>query len=73
VTEKQRLQDCLHRNQQLGVAEAALVDALDEDAVEEHIASVVHQTRKIDVSFNAITPVPQPGVQGVPIAELSVD
>jgi NAD(P)-dependent dehydrogenase (short-subunit alcohol dehydrogenase family) len=56
-----------------GVAAAAQVDALDEDAVEEHIAGVVQKTRKIDVSFNAITPVPQPGVQGVPIAELSVD
>lgn len=56
-----------------GTAEAAQVDALDEKAVEAHIASVVDKAGRVDVSFNAITPVPQPGVQGVPIAELSVE
>jgi NAD(P)-dependent dehydrogenase (short-subunit alcohol dehydrogenase family) len=56
-----------------GVADAAQVDALDEAAVEAHIASVVEKAGRIDVSFNAITPVPQPGTQGIPIAELPVD
>lgn len=56
-----------------GTAEAAQVDALDERAVEEHIASVVQKFGKIDVSFNAITPIPQPGTQGIPIAQLSVE
>jgi NAD(P)-dependent dehydrogenase (short-subunit alcohol dehydrogenase family) len=56
-----------------GSAEAAQVDALDERAVEEHIALVVNKVGKIDVSFNAITPVPQPGTQGIPIAQLSVE
>jgi NAD(P)-dependent dehydrogenase (short-subunit alcohol dehydrogenase family) len=56
-----------------GVAEAAQVDALDERAIDTHIAAVVQKAGKVDVSFNAITPVPQPGVQGVPIAELSAD
>ena len=56
-----------------GHAEAAQVDALEEQAVEQHIASVVQKTDRIDVSFNAITPVPQPGTQGVPLAELSVE
>src|SRR5581483_2988063 len=56
-----------------GAAEAAQVDALDERAVAEHIAAVVKNTGAIDVSFNAITPVPQPGTQGIPIAELPVD
>ncbi len=56
-----------------GAAEAAQVDALDERAVEEHIAAVVERGGKIDVSFNAITPVPQPGTQGIPISELSVE
>lgn len=56
-----------------GAAEAAQVDALDERAVEEHIAAVVKKAGAIDVSFNAITPVPQPGTQGIPIAELSVE
>jgi NAD(P)-dependent dehydrogenase (short-subunit alcohol dehydrogenase family) len=56
-----------------GAAETAQVDALDERAVEEHIAAVVKKAGAIDVSFNAITPVPQPGTQGIPIAELSVE
>jgi NAD(P)-dependent dehydrogenase (short-subunit alcohol dehydrogenase family) len=56
-----------------GTAETAQVDALDEAAVEEHIAAVVKKAGTIDISFNAITPVPQPGTQGIPIAQLSVE
>lgn len=56
-----------------GAAEAAQVDALDEGAVEDHIAAVVEKAGTVDISFNAISPVPQPGTQGVPIAQLSVD
>jgi NAD(P)-dependent dehydrogenase (short-subunit alcohol dehydrogenase family) len=56
-----------------GAAEFAQVDALDERAVEEHIAEVVKKAGAVDVSLNAITPIPQPGTQGIPIAELSVD
>jgi len=56
-----------------GVAETAQVDALDEHAVEEHIGAVVKQAGPIDISFNAITPVPQPGTQGIPIAQLPVE
>jgi NAD(P)-dependent dehydrogenase (short-subunit alcohol dehydrogenase family) len=56
-----------------GAVEAAQVDALDERAVEEHIAAVIEKDGAIDISFNAITPIPQPGTQGIPIAQLSVD
>jgi NAD(P)-dependent dehydrogenase (short-subunit alcohol dehydrogenase family) len=56
-----------------GVAEAAQVDALDEEAVESHAGAVLKGAGAIDVSFNAITPIPQPGTQGIPIAQLSVD
>ena len=56
-----------------GSAEAAQVDALDENAVEEHIAAVAKKAGTIDISFNAITPVPQPGTQGIPIAQLPVE
>lgn len=56
-----------------GRAEAALVDALDERAVEEHAAEVMKKAGSIDISFNAITPIPQPGTQGIPLAALSVD
>lgn len=56
-----------------GGAEAAQVDALDEKAIETHIASVFKKAGRIDVSFNGMTAVPQPGVQGIPIAELPVE
>ena len=56
-----------------GTAEAFLVDALDEAAVEGHVAKVFEATGRLDVSFNAVTAVPQPGTQGIPIAQLSVD
>ena len=56
-----------------GRAESAQVDALDEKAIEDHLSSVVRNAGRIDISFNAITPVPQPGVQGIPIAKLPVD
>ena len=52
---------------------AARVDALNEAEVEEHLASVVEQAGRVDISFNAITPVAQPGIQGIPLAELPVD
>jgi NAD(P)-dependent dehydrogenase (short-subunit alcohol dehydrogenase family) len=56
-----------------GVAESAQVDALDEEAVESHASAVLKKAGAIDISFNAITPIPQPGTQGIPIAQLSVD
>src|SRR6266566_9569067 len=56
-----------------GTVEAFQVDALDEEAVEGHVAAVFKATARLDVSFNAITPIPQPGIQGIPIAQLPVD
>jgi len=56
-----------------GKADAAEVDALDENQIENHLTTVIKTAGGIDISFNAISPVPQPGVQGVPIAKLSVD
>jgi NAD(P)-dependent dehydrogenase (short-subunit alcohol dehydrogenase family) len=56
-----------------GSAEAFRVDALDERAVEDHVAAVVKKAGRLDISFNAITPIPQPGTQGIPIALLPVD
>ena len=55
------------------VAETAGVDALDEEAVESHASAVLKRAGSIDISFNAITPIPQPGTQGIPIAQLSVE
>jgi len=55
-----------------GTAEAAQVDALDEQAVENHIGAVVGKAGQIDISFNAIG-IPQQGIQGIPLTELSAD
>src|SRR5262249_39023910 len=53
-------------------AEATEVDALDERAVEEHAVSVVKKAGAIDISFNAIG-IPQAGIQGIPLTELSLE
>jgi NAD(P)-dependent dehydrogenase (short-subunit alcohol dehydrogenase family) len=53
-----------------GRAHVAVVDALDEDAVEEHTRSVVEQAGGIDVSFNLIT---RGDVQGTPLVEMKTD
>jgi NAD(P)-dependent dehydrogenase (short-subunit alcohol dehydrogenase family) len=53
-----------------GVADVASVDVLDDDAVEAHADAVVHDAGSLDISFNAIS-LPQTGIQGTPIAELS--
>jgi NAD(P)-dependent dehydrogenase (short-subunit alcohol dehydrogenase family) len=55
-----------------GTAEATAVDALDEQAVENHMKAVVEKAGTIDISFNAIG-IPQEGIQGIPLAELSVE
>jgi 3-oxoacyl-[acyl-carrier protein] reductase len=51
-----------------GVAETAQVDALDEQAVEEHIGDVVERAGRVDVSFNAIS---IQDVQLIPLVEMS--
>lgn len=53
-----------------GVAEAALVDALDEQAIEKHLSTVAEKADGIDISVNAIG-IPQRGVQGISLVELS--
>jgi NAD(P)-dependent dehydrogenase (short-subunit alcohol dehydrogenase family) len=55
-----------------GQVETAEVDALDAESVESHLDAVVSKTGTIDVSFNAIG-IPQQGIQGIPITELSLD
>jgi NAD(P)-dependent dehydrogenase (short-subunit alcohol dehydrogenase family) len=55
-----------------GSAEAAEVDALDEDAVDAHLQSVIDKAGRIDISFNAIG-IPNAKVVGVPLAEMDVE
>lgn len=53
-------------------AETAVVDAMDQAAVQSHLDGVVATAGGIDISFNAIG-IPQQGIQGIPLTELSVD
>ena len=52
-----------------GLAETAVLDALDEQAVDAHADSVAAQFGSLDVSFNLIS---HGDVQGTPLAEMSV-
>lgn len=47
---------------------AAQVDALDEAAIDKHLATL----DRVDISMNAIG-IPQTGVQGIPLTQLSAD
>jgi NAD(P)-dependent dehydrogenase (short-subunit alcohol dehydrogenase family) len=53
-----------------GSAEAHQVDALDQDAVNNHLKSLIEKEGKLDISFNAIG-IHQTGVQGIPLLELT--
>jgi NAD(P)-dependent dehydrogenase (short-subunit alcohol dehydrogenase family) len=55
-----------------GWAEAAEVDALDEQAVDKHLQSVIDKVGRVDISFNAVG-IPNAKILGVPLVELSVE
>jgi NAD(P)-dependent dehydrogenase (short-subunit alcohol dehydrogenase family) len=55
-----------------GSAEAAEVDALDEQAVDEHLQSVIDKAGSVDISFNAVG-MPNTKILGVPLVELDVE
>jgi NAD(P)-dependent dehydrogenase (short-subunit alcohol dehydrogenase family) len=55
-----------------GSAEAAEVDALDEQAVDTHLQSVIDKAGRVDVSFNAVG-IPDTKIVGVPLVELDVE
>jgi NAD(P)-dependent dehydrogenase (short-subunit alcohol dehydrogenase family) len=54
-----------------GAAEAAEVDALDEQAVDQHLRSVTDKAARVDISFNAVG-IPNPKLR-VPLVELDVE
>jgi NAD(P)-dependent dehydrogenase (short-subunit alcohol dehydrogenase family) len=54
-----------------GTAEAAEVDALDEQAVDRHLQSVTDEAGRVDISFNAIG-LPNPKTRA-PLVELDVE
>jgi NAD(P)-dependent dehydrogenase (short-subunit alcohol dehydrogenase family) len=55
-----------------GSAEAAEVDALDEQAVDQHLQSVIERAGGVDISFNAVG-IPDTKILGVPLVELDVE
>lgn len=55
-----------------GSAEAAVVDALDEEAVDKHLRSVIDKAGRVDISFNAVG-IPDAKILGVPLTELDVE
>ncbi len=52
--------------------EIAQLDAMDEQAVEKHMSYVIKNAGKVDIVFNAIG-IPQKGIQGIPLTELSLE
>jgi NAD(P)-dependent dehydrogenase (short-subunit alcohol dehydrogenase family) len=55
-----------------GSAEAAEVDALDEQAVDKHLQSVIDKAGRVDISLNAVG-IPDTNILGVPLVELDVE
>jgi NAD(P)-dependent dehydrogenase (short-subunit alcohol dehydrogenase family) len=55
-----------------GSAEAAEVDALDEQAVDRHLQSLVDTAGRVDISFDAVG-IPGTKLLGVPLAELDAE
>jgi NAD(P)-dependent dehydrogenase (short-subunit alcohol dehydrogenase family) len=53
-----------------GSAEVAILDALDEEAVNEHARAMAAQAGSIDVAFNLVT---RGDVQGIPLVEMATD
>ena len=55
-----------------GSAEATEVDALDEQAVDRHLQSVIDKEGRVDISFNSVG-IPDAKILGVPLVELAVE
>jgi NAD(P)-dependent dehydrogenase (short-subunit alcohol dehydrogenase family) len=55
-----------------GVVETAQVDALDEQAVDRHLQSVIDKVGRVDISLNAVG-IPNTKILGVPLVELEVE
>jgi NAD(P)-dependent dehydrogenase (short-subunit alcohol dehydrogenase family) len=55
-----------------GSAEVGEVDALAEQAVDQHLQSVIDRAGRVDISFNAVG-IPDREILGVPLVELEVE
>jgi NAD(P)-dependent dehydrogenase (short-subunit alcohol dehydrogenase family) len=57
---------------EIGSGEAAAVDALDEQAVDAHLRSVIDKAGRVDISFNAVG-IADTGILGVPLVEMGLE
>ena len=55
-----------------GCAESAVVDVLDEQAIDKHLQSVIDKAGRVDVSFNAVG-IPDAEILGIPLIDLDVE
>jgi NAD(P)-dependent dehydrogenase (short-subunit alcohol dehydrogenase family) len=55
-----------------GSAEAAAVDALNEQAIDQHLQAVTDTAGRVDISFNTVG-VPDTEILGVPLVELDLE
>src|SRR4030095_1925965 len=55
-----------------GSADVAAVDALDEQAVDQHLQAVMDTAGRVDISFNAVG-IPDAEILGVPLVELDLE
>src|SRR6195256_1792798 len=55
-----------------GSAEAATIDALDEQAMDKHLQYVIDRAGRVDISFNAVG-IPDTKIIGVPLAEMDAE
>lgn len=55
-----------------GSAEAARVDALDEQAIEKHLSAIEAAAGRVDISFNAVG-IPDTQILGMPLVKLDVE
>jgi NAD(P)-dependent dehydrogenase (short-subunit alcohol dehydrogenase family) len=55
-----------------GSAMAAEVDALDEQAIDAHLQSVIDSAGRVDISFNAVG-IPNAQILGVPLIDLDIE
>ncbi|MBK0378454.1 SDR family NAD(P)-dependent oxidoreductase [Mucilaginibacter segetis] len=55
-----------------GFVETAVLDVLEEAAVEKHMHDLIGKEGKIDISFNTIG-IPQKGIQGIALTDLSLE
>jgi NAD(P)-dependent dehydrogenase (short-subunit alcohol dehydrogenase family) len=55
-----------------GSAEAATIDALDEQVVDKHLQHVIDKAGRVDISFNAVG-IPDTRIVGVPLIELDAE